>query len=114
MILRLQAPIPGIRIKHDEYADKVADDRVLRNTCKGGPQTRQNRPTKPRHRPSDIRIHQAATQTKAVARGGQGGSVDPTWQPPRLRFGGKLDPILLKAVDDVSMFRDGGNRPLKL
>ena len=49
-----------------------------------------------------------------MASGGKRGSVDPTCQPFRLRFGGKLDPILLKAVDDVSMFRDGENRPLKL
>ena len=93
---------------------EVADDRVLRNMSKGGPQTRPNRLTKPRHRPSDIRTHQAVYQRRKVARGGRGGSVDPTWQPNRLSFGGKLDLILLKAVDDVSMFRDGGNQPKKL
>ena len=87
---------------------------MLRHTCKGGPQTRPNRPTKPRHQPSDIRTHQAATQMKAVARGGTGGSADPTWKPLPLNFGGKADLILLMAVWHVSMFRDGGNRPLKL
>jgi hypothetical protein len=53
-------------------------------------------------------------QRRTVASGGKRGSADPTCQPLRLRFGGKLDPILLKAVEGVSMFRDGGNRPLKL
>jgi len=53
-------------------------------------------------------------QRRTVASGGKRGSADPTCQPFRLRFGGKLDPILLKAVDDVSMFRDGGNQPKKL
>ena len=43
-----------------------------------------------------------------MASGGKRGSANLTCQPFRLRFGGKLDPILLKAVDDVSMFRDGG------
>ena len=71
---------------------------------KGGPQTRPNRPTKPRHRPSDIRTHRVVYQRRTVASGGKRGSADPTCQPFRLRFGGKLDPILLKAVDDVSMF----------
>ena len=93
---------------------KVTDDRVLCNMSKGGPQTRPNRPTKPRHRPSDIRTHQAVYQRRTVARGGKGGSADPTYKPNRLGFGRKLDLILLKAVDDVSMFRDGRNRPLKL
>ena len=55
--------------------------------------------------------HQAVYQRRSVANGAKGGSADPTCQPMRLSFGGKLDPILLKAVDDVSMFRDGGNRP---
>ena len=114
MILGLQAPIPEIRRKHDEYADKVTDDRVLHNTCKGGPQTRPNRPTKPRHRPSDIRTHQAATQTKAVARGGQGGSADPTWKCLQVNFGGKADLILMMLVWHVPILEDGGNRPLEL
>ena len=82
---------------------EVTDDRVLHNMSKGGPQTRPNRPTKPQHRPSDIRAHQAVYQRRKVARG-RGGSADPTRQPMRLSFGGKLDLILLKAVDDVSMF----------
>jgi len=63
---------------------------------------------------SDIRTHQAETQTKAVARGGQGGSANPTWQALELRFGGKLVPILQKAVIHVPIFVDGGNRPLEL
>ena len=50
---------------------------MLRHTNKEGPQTKPNRPTKPRHRPSDIRTHQAATQTKAVARGGKVGPATP-------------------------------------
>ena len=53
-------------------------------------------------------------QRRTVANGGKGGSTDPTCQLMRLSFGRKLDLILLKAVDDVSMFRDGENRPLKL
>ena len=81
---------------------------------KGGPQTRPNRPTKPRHRPSDIRIHQKVYQRRTVARGGNKGSADPTCQPFRLSFGGKPHPILPKAVLHVSMFRDGGNRPQEL
>ena len=93
---------------------EVTDDRVLHNMSKGGPQTRPNRPTKPRHRPSDIRIHQAAYQRRTVASGRKRGSADPTSQPFRLSFGGKLDPILPKAVLHVSMFRDGGNRPQAL
>ena len=92
---------------------EVTHDRVQRNMSKGGPQIRPNRPTKPRHRPSDIRTHQAVYQ-RTVANGGKGWSADPTSQPFRLSFGGKLDPILPKAVLHVSMFRDGGNRPLKL
>ena len=84
------------------------------HTNKEDPQTRPNEPTKPRHRPSDIRTHQAVHQRKAVARGGTGGSADPTWQLMRLSFGGKLDPILLKEVDDDSIQGDGGNRPLAL
>ena len=93
---------------------EVTDDPVLRNMNKGGPQTRPNRPTKPRHRPSNIRTHQAVYQRRSVANGAKGGSADPTLQPPELRFGGKLDPILLKAVDDVSIQGDGGNRPQEL
>ena len=79
------------------------DDRVLHNMSKGGPQTRPNRPTKPRHLPSDIRTHQAVYQRRSVANGAKGGSADPTCQPMKLSFGGKLDLILLKAVDDVSI-----------
>ena len=63
---------------------------------------------------SDIRTHQAETQPKAVAKGGQGCSADPTWQALGLRFGGKLIPILQKAVIHVPIFVDGGNRPLEL
>ena len=83
---------------------EVTDDRVLHNMSKGGPQTRPNQPTKPSHRPSDIRTHQAVNQQRSVGIGAKGGLADPTWQPNRLSFGGKLDLILLKAVDDVSMF----------
>ena len=71
---------------------------------KGGPQTRPNHPTKPRHRSSDIRTHQAVYQRRTVARGGRGGSADPTYKPNMLGFGRKLDLILLKAVDEVSIF----------
>ena len=74
----------------------VTDDRVLRNMSKGGPQTRPNRPTKPRHRPSDIGTHLAVYQRRTVARGSKAGSADPTCQPMRLCFGGKLDLIRLK------------------
>ena len=49
---------------------EVADDCVLRNMSKGGPQTR---PTKPRHRPSDIRTHKAVNQQRSVASGAKGG-----------------------------------------
>src|SRR6185503_12066623 len=78
---------------------------------KEGPQTRPNRPTKPRHRPSDIRTHQAVYQRRTVANGGKGGSADPTCQPFPLIFGGKLDLILPMAVWHISLFRDGRNRP---
>ena len=63
---------------------------------------------------SDIRTHQAETQTKVVARGGQGGSADPTWQWTRLGFGGKHDLILQKVVVHVPISVGGGNRPLEL
>ena len=67
--------------------------------------TNQTKPTnQPRHRPSNIRTHQAVYQRRTVAKGGKGGSAEPTCQPMRLSFGGKLDLILLKAVDDVSIF----------
>ena len=49
-----------------------------------------------------------------MASGAKGGSADPTWQPNGLSLGGKLDPILLKAVDDVSIQGDGRNRPQAL
>ena len=38
------------------------------------------------------------------------GSADPTCQPMRLSFGGKLDLILLKVVDDVSIFILAGTK----
>ena len=63
---------------------------------------------------SDIRTHQAETQPKAVAKGGHGGSTDPTWQAFGLRFGGKLVLILQKAVIHVPISVGGGNRPLEL
>jgi len=78
-------------------------------------------PTKRAHKPdqtdqsspgtdlSDIRTHQAETQQKAVARGGQQCSADPTWQGLTLRFGGKIILILQKAVIHVPTFVDGGN-----
>ena len=82
--------------------------------AKEGPQTKPNRPTKPRHRPSDIKTHQAVYQRRSVGIGAKGGSADPTWQPPRLSFGGKLVHILLKAVWHVSIQGDGRNRPQAL
>ena len=90
------------------------DDHVLRNMSKEGPQTKPNRPTKPRHRPSDIKTHQAVYQRRSVGNGAKEGLADPTWQPLRLSFGGKLDLILLKVVDHVSIQADGGNRPQAL
>jgi len=99
----------GIRRKHEEYAEETTEDLNLHNTSKKGPPERPNRPTKPRHRPSDIRTHQVVYQRRTVARGGNKGSADPTWKIFPLSFGGKLDPILPKAVLHISMFRDGGN-----
>ena len=104
----------GIRKKHEEYADEVVKDHVLRNTCKKGPPDSPNRPTKPRHRPFDIRTHQAMYQRKTVARGGTRGSAVPTWQPNTMNFGGKADLILTMAVWHVSIQGDGRYRPLKL
>ena len=49
--------------------------------------------------------------TKMHLNGTQGGSAEPTLAPVQVHFGGKLDPILLKAVWHVSMYEDGGNRP---
>ena len=73
----------GIRRKHDKYIDKVAEDRVLRNTCKRGPPDRPNRPTGPRHRHTNIRDHQADTRRKAVARGAKVGPAEPmVWPNP--------------------------------
>ena len=83
-------------------------------------------PTKRAHKPdqtdqpspgtdqSDIRTHQAETQTKAVARGGHRGSADPTWKGLRLSFGGNDVLILQNAVIHVPISVDGGNRPLEL
>ena len=63
-------------------------------------------PTKRAHKPdqtdqpspstdlSDIRTHQAETQPKAVAKGGQGGSADPTWRPLQEIFGRNIVLIL--------------------
>ena len=83
-------------------------------------------PTKRAHKPdqtdqsspgtdlSDIRTHQAETQQKAVAKGGQQGSANPIWQRITLSFGGKITLILQKVVIHVPIFVDGGNRPLEL
>ena len=43
-------------------------------------------------------------QRKTVARGGKGGSAEPTLAPVQVPFGGKAVLVLLKAVDDVSIF----------
>ena len=67
---------------------------MLHHTYKEGPQTRPNRPTKPRHRLSDVRTHLAVYQRKAVARGDTRGSADPTGKPVTMIFGGKADLIL--------------------
>ena len=53
-------------------------------------------------------------QRRAVARGGTGGSADRTGKPLLLNFGGKADLILQKAVVNVPIFVEGGNRPLEL
>ena len=85
-----------IRRKHEEYAEEVAEDRVLRNTSKRGPLDRPSRPSKPRYRPSDTRTHQEVTQRKAVARGGRVGPVEPgvrpnlLWLPSRCILAGSL------------------------
>ena len=83
-------------------------------------------PTKRAHKPdqtdqprpgtdqSDIRTHQAETQTKAVARGGHRGSFDPTWQRLKLSFGRNVVLILQKAVVNVPISVEGENRPLEL
>ena len=39
-----------------------------------------------------------------MARGGKGGSAEPTLAPVQVPFGGKAVLVLLKAVDDVSIF----------
>ena len=78
-------------------------------------------PTKRAHKPdqtdqpsagidqSDIRTHQAETQTKAVARGGHKGSADPTWKGLRLSFVRNVVLVLQKAVIHVPISVDGGN-----
>ena len=66
----------GIRRKHEEYAEEVAEDRVLRNTSKRGPLDRPSRPSKPRYRPLDTKTHQEVTQRKAVVRGGRVGLAE--------------------------------------
>ena len=81
---------------------------MLHHTNKEGPQN------SPGTDQSDIRTHQAETQTKTVARGGQGGSANPTWQWIRLSFGGNVVLILQKTVVNVPISVDGGNRPLEL
>jgi len=114
VILGLQAPIPGIRRKHDEYADKVA------MIASGIAHAKEAHKPDQTDRPSPGTDHLTSRPTRQCTRESRwqmapsGGAADPTCQPFRLSFGGKLDPILLKAVDDVSMFRDGGNRSLKL
>ena len=94
----------GIRRKHEEYADKVAEDHVLHNTCKRGPLDRPNRPTRPRHRHTNIRTHRADTQRKTVARGAKVGPAEPTLVPGQVHFGRKSTLILQKAVANISMF----------
>ena len=109
----------GIRRKHKEYADETIEDRVLHNTSKRGPPDRPNQPMKTRHRPSNIRTHQAVYQRKAVARGGKVGPAEPMVRPnmdrhlSRCIFAGRLVFILLKSVADVSIQGDGGNRPIQ-
>ena len=88
----------GIRRKHEEYAGEVTKYRVLCSKSKRGPPDRPNRPTKPQHRLSDIRAHQAVSQRRTVARGGKVGPAEPPLSPVQVHFGRKIDLILLKAV----------------
>ena len=71
----------GTRRKHEEYADEVTEDHVLRNISKRGPPDRQKRLTRPRHRQPDTRVHQAVTRRKAVARGAKVGPAEPMVRP---------------------------------
>ena len=72
--------------------------------CYRDPLDRPSRLTKPRHRRINIRAHQAVYQRKTVARGGNVGPAEPGQAPIQVHFGGNLTLILLKAVDDVSIF----------
>ena len=67
--------------------------------------TNQTKPTN--EAPAPTHQHQGPPGSVPEKDGGQrqrGGLANPTYKPNRLSFGGKLDLILLKAVDDVSMF----------
>ena len=71
------------------------------NMSKGGPQTRANRPTKPRHRPSDIRTHQAVYQRRSVANGAKGGRPTPLVSVSRWVLAGSL---ILSSRGQLGMF----------
>ena len=113
MILGLQAPIPGI--EQDKRRNTIAQNiqRSIVPTRRAHKLDQTNQPS-PGTDQSDIRTHQAETQTKAVARGGHRGSADPTWQALGLRFGGKLVLIFQKVVIHVPISVGGVNRPLEL
>ena len=111
MILGLQAPIPGIEQKQTKDATQLNRiSSVASHMQKEAHKPDQTDQPSPGTDLSDIRTHQAETQTKAVARDSHRCSADPTWKGLRLSFGGNDVLILQKVVIHV----DGGNRPLEL
>ena len=88
------------------------------------PLDRPNQPTKPRHRHTNTRAHQAVYQRRTVARGSKVGPAElgvrpnqgfgrTPLKPVQVHFGGKAVLILLKTVLCVSMYSFGGNRPIQ-
>ena len=57
--------------------------------------------------------HLAVSRMKGGARGGARGSAEPFLAPTGLVLGKKLDPIRSKVVHYVSIFIEGGNRPIR-
>ena len=62
---------------------------------------------------SKIGTHLSVTQTKAAVRGGRVGSAEPPLNLVQVHFGGKVDLIHSKAVLNVSIPKDGGNRSIR-
>jgi hypothetical protein len=103
----------GIRRKHAEDAIEM-HRRSSPSVTKRAHLTEQT----PLSRGESIRIttrtHMPASQRKVVPGRHHPGSTEPGRLPGCQIFGGRIVLMFSKAVADVSILRDGGNRPLKL